>query len=85
MDTSIGNINPAILKALIKEVLSETDFVNGSLCDQRYEELSSVVDKIQSQMERINSKLDKLFLALMSSAISVAVAVVVLILTKVLK
>jgi len=85
MDTSIGSINPAILKALIKEVLSETDFVNGSFCDQRYEELSSVVDKIQSQMERINSKLDKLFLALMSSAISVAVAVVVLILTKVLK
>jgi len=85
MDTSIGNINPSILKALIKEVLSETDFVNGGFCDQRYEELSSAVDKIQSQMEKINSKLDKLVLALMSSAVSITVAVVVLILTKVLK
>jgi len=85
MDTNIGNINPAILKALIREVLSETDFVNGNLCDERHERLSLTINKMQSQIEKINSKIDKLFLTLMSSAVSIVVALLVLILTKVLK
>jgi hypothetical protein len=85
MDTNIGNINPAILKALIREVLSEIDFVNGNLCDERHEKLCLTINNMQSQIEKINSKIDKLFLTLMSSAVSIVVALLVLILTKVLK
>jgi len=81
MDTTSGEINPILIKALVKEVLNEMDIVSRDLCDQRYNELVNSIDKMESQLNKITSKVDRVYFTLISLTVSIAVATITLLIT----